>query len=79
MRFTSVVVTIVICIFTGFVMAYMASKFGVRVVNIVSGLMLSIGILMTAFARYIVIIYICYGVIAGTVFRSCHFFNSILF
>ena len=78
MRFTGVVVPIVICIFTGFVMAYMVSKLGVRVVTIASGLMLSTGILMTAFARDIIIIYICYGVIAGTIFYSYHLIFSII-
>ena len=53
-------------------MAYMVSKFGVCVVTIASGFMLSISILMTAFARDIIVIYICYGVIAGTNFYSYH-------
>ena len=53
-------------------MAYMVSKFGVRGVTVASGIMVSTGILMTAFARDIIVIYICYGVLAGIFLNSCN-------
>ena len=71
-RLVSLVATIATMCFTGFVMAFMVSKFGVRVVTLASGFMLSTGILMTSFARDIFAIYICYGVLAGRFFNSSH-------